>query len=313
MDFAREQDQGAVASGVLRRRKPDRIAEVTRAVGIRLVCTALRPCEDDWSVGREQPVDEIDALFQCVGPVRHDDAADGRTRRVLDHTPGERERELTVDVEARHTDEVVELERRRIEPAEHLDELVAGEDGDELARARLGTHRDRPPSRDDHDGLIHGLVANPPACTASASIPPPSPSSSSSPCSFRPRSLRRTVTTTSALKIKKSVTSVVAVPRAYRSGRIAEAWIRPTICSGSVLSSTSSTVRSKSFHVRVNPKRAAPKMPVQTRGSVTSRNVCARLAPRSRAASSMCSSYRFQTASMTRKPKGIPHTEFAPS
>ena len=46
-------------------------------------------------------------------------------------------------------------------------------------------------------------------------------------------------------------------------------------------------MRSKSFQVSVKPKRKLPKIPVQTSGSVTSRNVVGPFAPRSRAASSM--------------------------
>ncbi len=71
-------------------------------------------------------------------------------------------------------------------------------------------------------------------------------------------------------------------------------------------------VRSKSFHVRVKPKRKLPKIPVQTSGRVTSRNVVSPFAPRSRAASSTWRSYRFQTASMTRNENGIPQITFAP-
>ena len=85
---------------------------------------------------------------------------------------------------------------------------------------------------------------------------------------------------------------VVAVPSAYRSGRITEPVVSAKIWIGSVRvpEAMTSAVRSYSFHERTKPNRNAPKRPVQISGRVTSRKVRGVEAPRSRAASSTLTS-----------------------
>jgi hypothetical protein len=114
---------------------------------------SLRTGEDDRRRREpEQPVDEVDGLLHGVGAVRDDDAVPPTD--VLAHAPGEREAQVAVHVEARHVREVVELDRRRVRPADRLEQLSAADRRHELARPGVRPHRDRPAGRDDDDAHV---------------------------------------------------------------------------------------------------------------------------------------------------------------
>jgi hypothetical protein len=70
---------------------------------------------------------------------------------VLPHPVRERNRKVAVHVEARDAREVVQFERRRVRPVEHVDELLAADRWDELSRGGIGAHGDRAAGGDDDD------------------------------------------------------------------------------------------------------------------------------------------------------------------
>ena len=86
------------------------------------------------------------------------------------------------------------------------------------------------------------------------------------------------------------------------------------ISSGSVLSEPDvCSDRENSSYESVKPKSATATMPGARIGTTTSRMICHRLAPRSRAASSHAWSKRESTANITSTPKGSVHERCAPS
>ena len=154
VDLPGEDDQRPAPGGLVRNGDLDRVPKVARPVGVRLVRPALRAGEGNRLLGVEQAVDRVDGLFHRVGAVRHDDAGDVVAAALLADAAGQREGQLAVHVEARHAGELVQLEGRRLGPAQHAHELLPADGGDELAGRRVRPHGDRPARRDDHD--LHG-------------------------------------------------------------------------------------------------------------------------------------------------------------
>ena len=219
---------------------------------------------------------------------------------MLGHPAGKCECELVVDVEARHAGEVVELERRRIGPAEGLDQFVPGETGTSLPVPGSGRIVIVPPvettttvSLTDAPAGAAGLyepVRLNGLAAASASIAPSRPSSSSTRSTRRPRQPEPDRDRDQHAEDEGECHE--------RRGRTEGVEIRPDrggLDETDDLQRQCVVEHEQHRTVEVVPgqreaEEAAPKMPVQTSGNVTSRKVVTRLAPRSRAASSMWSS-----------------------
>jgi len=114
VDLPAEDDHRAAPARARRRRNADRIAQIARPVAVELVGRSLCAGQHNGRrLVRQQPVDQENRLLHRVRAVRDD-----HRRSVLEHAARQRQRERAVHVEARDTDEVVELEGRRIRPRE---------------------------------------------------------------------------------------------------------------------------------------------------------------------------------------------------